>query len=83
MQIGPQGDSGSLEDAADLAGDGSAGDDALAVLLDGRLLPAVEVAEQLGPFAIIRPWLWHRPAICFRSIRPRKEQNIRPRSGRR
>ena len=29
MQIGRQGDAGGLQDAADLAGDGGAGDDAL------------------------------------------------------
>ena len=44
VQIGRQGDAGGLEDAADLAGDGSAGGDGLAVLLDRRLLQAVEVA---------------------------------------
>ena len=50
MQIGRQGDAGGLEDAADLAGDSGAGGDTLAVLLDGRLLEAVEVAEEVGPF---------------------------------
>ena len=43
MQIGRQGDAGGLEDPADLAGDRGAGGDAL---LDGRLLEAVEVAQQ-------------------------------------
>ena len=50
MQIGRQGDAGGLEDAADLAGDGGAGGDALAVLLDGGFLEAVEIAQQVGPF---------------------------------
>lgn len=49
-QIGRQGDAGGLKDAADLAGDGSAGGDALAVFLDGGLLQAVEIAQQVGPF---------------------------------
>jgi hypothetical protein len=39
-----------LEHAADLARDGGAGGDALAVLLDGRLLETVEIAQQVGPF---------------------------------
>ena len=39
-----------LEDAADLASDGGAGSDALAVLLDGCLLETVEIAQQVGPF---------------------------------
>ena len=50
MQIGRQGDAGGLEDATDLAGDGGAGSDALAVLLDGRFLETVEIAQQVGPF---------------------------------
>jgi hypothetical protein len=50
MQIRRQGDAGGLEDAADLAGHGSAGGDGFAVLLDGRLLQAVEVVQQVGPF---------------------------------
>ena len=50
MQIGRQGDAGGLEDAADLAGDGGAGRNALAVLLDGRFLQPVEIAQQIGPF---------------------------------
>jgi len=48
--VGRQRDAGGLEDAADLAGDGGAGGDALSVLVDGRLLQAVEIAEQVGPF---------------------------------
>jgi transposase len=39
-----QGDAGGLKDAADLAGDGGAGGDALAVLLDRGLLQAVEMS---------------------------------------
>ena len=50
VQIGRQGDAGGLEDAADLAGDGGAGGYMLAVLLDGRLLETVEIAQQVGPF---------------------------------
>lgn len=50
MQIGRQGDAGGLEDATDLAGDGGAGSDALAVLLEGRFLETVEIAQQVGPF---------------------------------
>ena len=48
--VGREGDTGSLEDAADLTGDGGAGGDALAVLLDGGLLETVEIAQQIGPF---------------------------------
>jgi hypothetical protein len=50
VQIGWQGDAGGLKDAADLADDGGAGGDALAVLLDRGLLQAVEIAQQVGPF---------------------------------
>ena len=50
VQIGRQGDAGGLEDAADLPGDGGAGGDALAVLVDGGLLETVEIAQQVGPF---------------------------------
>jgi hypothetical protein len=50
VPIGRQGDAGGLEDAADLAGDGGAGGDALAVFLDHGLLEAVEIAQQVGPF---------------------------------
>ena len=50
MEIGRQRDAGGLEDAADLAGDGGAGGNALAVLLDGCLLQAIEIAQQIGPF---------------------------------
>ena len=49
-QIGRQGDAGGLEDAADLAGDGSAAGDGLAVFLDGCLLETVEIVQQIGPF---------------------------------
>ena len=48
--VGREGDTGSLEDAADLTGDGSAGGDALAILLDGDLLETVEIAQQIAPF---------------------------------
>jgi hypothetical protein len=50
VQIGRQGDAGGLKDAADLAGDSGAGGDALAVLVDGHFLEAVEIAQQVGPF---------------------------------
>ena len=50
MQIRRQGDATGLEDAADLAGDGGAGGDALAVFLDGCFLEAVKIAQQVGPF---------------------------------
>jgi hypothetical protein len=50
VQIRWQGDASGLEDAADLTGDGGAGGDALAVLLDGCLLETVEIAQQVGPF---------------------------------
>ena len=49
MQIGRQGDAGGLEDTADLAGDGDAGGDALPSFSMGRLLEAVEVAQQVAP----------------------------------
>ena len=38
------------EDAADLASDGGAGANALAVLRNGYLLETVEIAQQVGPF---------------------------------
>ena len=50
MQIGRQGDAGGLEDAADLAGHGGAGGNALAVLLNGGFLETIEIAQQVGPF---------------------------------
>ena len=50
MQIRRQCDASGLEDAADLAGDGGAGGNALAVLGDGCLLETVEIAQQVGPF---------------------------------
>ena len=43
--VGRQRDAGGLEDAADLAGDRGAGGDALAILLDGSLLEAIEMAH--------------------------------------
>ena len=50
MEIGRQGDPSGLEDATDLSGDGGAGGDALAVLLNGCLLVAVDIAQQIGRF---------------------------------
>ena len=44
-----RGDAGGLEDAADLAGDRGAGGDALPSFSMGRLLEAVEVAQQVAP----------------------------------
>ncbi len=44
-RVGREGDTGNLEDAADLAGDGGSGGDALAVLLDGGL-----------QWKLVRPW---------------------------
>src|SRR6516165_3835322 len=61
VQIRRQGDASGLEDAADLAGDGGAGGNALAVLRDGCLLETVEIAQ---------PWL-------FRSCDVQKTQLIR------
>jgi hypothetical protein len=48
--LGGKGDASGLEDAADLAGDGGAGGDALAVFLDRGFLEAVEIAQQVSPF---------------------------------
>jgi hypothetical protein len=50
VQIRRQGDASGLEDAADLAGDGGAGGNALAVLRNGCLLETVEIAQQVGSF---------------------------------
>jgi hypothetical protein len=50
VQVRRQGDASGLEDAADLAGDGGTGGDALAVLLNRGFLEAVEIAQQIGPF---------------------------------
>ncbi|HWX37322.1 MAG TPA: hypothetical protein VNZ53_59150, partial [Steroidobacteraceae bacterium] len=45
MQIRRQSDASGLEDAADLAGDGGASGNALAVLLNRGFLEAVEIAQ--------------------------------------
>jgi hypothetical protein len=45
-----QRDTCSLEDVSDLSGDVGAGGNGLAVLLDSRLLQAVEVIEERLPF---------------------------------
>ena len=58
------------KNATDLAGDGSAGVDALA-LLDGRLLQGVGIAQQVGPFDD-EVWLAPRSTNSFCSIRARK-----------
>ena len=47
--VGRQGDAGGLGDLADLALDMGSGGDALAVFLDGGLLQAVEIADQVVP----------------------------------
>ena len=47
-----QGDASGLEDLPDLALNMGSGSDALAVVLDGGLLQAVEVADQVVPFDI-------------------------------
>ncbi len=44
--VGREGDAGGLEDPADLTGNHGTGSDALAVLFDGGLLEAVEIAQQ-------------------------------------
>ena len=80
MQIGRQRDAGGLEDAADLAGDGGAGRNALAVLLDGCFLQAVEIAQQIGPFdnqAVVVAQIGQP----FCSIKARKEQKTWPADG--
>ena len=74
--VGWQRDADSLEDAADLAGDGGAGSDALAVLVDGGLLQAVEIAQQVGPFD---GEARQRSASSFCSISARNEQKTWPR----
>ena len=78
MQIGRQGDAGGLEDAADLASDGGAGGDALAVFLNRGVLEAVEIAQQVGPFNGEAVAL-AQVGQLFCSIRARNEQNTWPR----
>ena len=48
--VGREGDAGGLEDASNLSLDMGARGGALAVLLYGRLLQAVETADQIVPF---------------------------------
>ncbi len=48
--VGREGGAGGLEDPADLTGNHGTGRDALAVLFDGGLLEAVEIAQQIAPF---------------------------------
>ena len=48
--VGRQRDGVGLEDATDLTGDGGSDGDPLTVLVDGRLLQAIEIAEEVGPF---------------------------------
>ncbi len=48
--VGREGDAGGLKDPADLTGNPGTGSDALAVLFDGGLLEAVEIAQQIAPF---------------------------------
>ncbi len=48
--VGRERDGDSLENLPDLAGNVGAGGDALAVLFDGGLLQAVEIADQVTPF---------------------------------
>jgi hypothetical protein len=78
VQIRRQGDASDLEDAADLAGDGGAGGNALAVRRNGCLLETVEIAQQVGPFndeAVALAQVGQ--LLC--SIRARNEQNTWPR----
>ena len=49
MQIGRQGDAGGLEDAADLAGDGGAGGDALPSFSIVSFWRRSRVAQQVAP----------------------------------
>jgi len=78
VQIRRQGDASGLEDAADLAGDGGAGGNALAVLRNGCLLETVEIAQQVGPFDGEAVAL-AQVGQLFCSIRARNEQNTWPR----
>ena len=50
LHVGWERDADGLEDTTDLASDGGTGGDAFAVLFDGGLLQAVEIAQQVAPF---------------------------------
>ena len=51
--VGREGDTGGLEDPADLTGNHGTGSDALAVLFDGGLLEAVEIAQWSSPTDLV------------------------------
>ena len=79
--VGRERDAGALEGRAALAGDVGGGGDGLVVLLDGGLLQAVEIVDQVVPFdddasgaAAVR-----RFAGSFWRTRARKEQMTWPR----
>jgi hypothetical protein len=77
VEIGWQSDASGLEDDADLAGDGGAGDVALAVLLDGRHCRRSR-SRSKSPHSMTRSWRWHRSTNSFCFIRAINKQNTCP-----
>ncbi len=78
--VGRQGDAGGLEDAADLAGYDERVVIRLAVLVDRRLLQAVEVAQdKRSAHSTTMPAARQRSARSFCSTSPRNEQKTWPR----
>ena len=74
-----QGDASGLEDLPDLALNMGSGSDALAVVLDGGLLQAVEVAGSGRPIRHRRRRRGSGSASSFWRTRARKEQKTCPR----